>query len=131
MFLKKNEHDILFAVPKAYPKRHKSAYLMATIFLIILGVGYISFRTSAIFIVPELIVGEPADGAAIHDESVKVRGTTESKARLTVNGYEAYSNEQGAFELLLPFQKGFHTIDVRVKNRIGKESRVVRHIVVE
>ncbi|MEK7151010.1 MAG: hypothetical protein AAB783_02315 [Patescibacteria group bacterium] len=131
MSLRKNEQEILFSIPRAYPRRHKSAYLMAIFFLLVLGVGYISFRTSAIFIVPELIVGEPTDGATVRDESVKVRGTTESKARLTVNGYEAYSNEQGIFELSLPFQKGFHTIDVRVKNRIGKESRVVRHIVVE
>lgn len=104
---------------------------MALSFVAIVGVGYILFRTSAVFITPELIVREPSDGAQIYADTIKISGITESKVRLTVNGYETYSDDNGLFELALPFQKGFQTIDVRVKNRIGKESRVVRHIVVE
>jgi hypothetical protein len=131
MFPNRGEKEISFTMPCAYPKRHKSIYFMALSFVAIVGVGYILFRTSAVFITPELIVREPSDGAQIYADTIKISGITESKVRLTVNGYETYSDDNGLFELALPFQKGFQTIDVRVKNRIGKESRVVRHIVVE
>lgn len=126
------QNEIIFQIPKsAYPPRHRGVYRMSSLFIALLAFGYIAFQASAIFITPELLVRSPIDGAQIHSDSVAVQGSTQESVLLTVNGYETYSNDKGEFDLSLPMQKGFHTLDIRVKNRIGKESRVVRHIVVE
>lgn len=131
MLSKVEGKDVPFIVPHAYPRRHRSAYLMATFFLLIVAGGYIAFRSSSIFLTPDLVLDEPQDWAFIHGQRVEIRGVTESKTRLTINGYEVYSGSDGLFRVELPIQSGFHTIEVRVKNRIGNEARVVRHIVVE
>ena len=124
--------DILFIAPQqSYPKRHKSAYFMAVVFVMIVASGYILFRSSAFFSGPDLTLEEPADGALLNGGALEIKGRTESKTRVTINGYEVFSDALGKFEVSLPIQKGYHLLDVRVKNRLGKESRVVRRVVVE
>jgi hypothetical protein len=129
--LPKGEKDFSFIVRRGYPVRHKSTYIMVIVFLLIVAGGYIIFHSSSIYLGPALVLNEPRDGAAIRGENVKIQGKIEPKTRLTINGYETLSGDDGIFNLELPFQKGFHTLEVKTKNRIGKEARVVRHIVVE
>ena len=131
MMFEERPKDISFVIRSAYPKRHRGTYVMSIIFFSILAVGYIGFRTSSIFATPEIDLESPPDGARISGSSVQIRGNTEPKVRLTVNGYESYSDPEGRFDLQLPFQPGFHIVDVRVINRIGREAKVVRRIVVE
>ncbi|MEK7649964.1 MAG: hypothetical protein AAB367_03355 [Patescibacteria group bacterium] len=114
-----------------YPLRHKSAAVMITFFVGILGVGYILFHSSTIYAVPDLYVFEPVDGAVVRAQQVAIAGETEPKSRLEINGYELFSDDRGAFRVELPLQRGIHILDIRVKNRIGKEAKVVRHIIVE
>ncbi|MSR76191.1 MAG: hypothetical protein EXS68_01195 [Candidatus Ryanbacteria bacterium] len=114
-----------------YPARHKSAVVMIAFFIGILGVGYILFHSSTIFAVPDLYVTEPADGALVRADKVMIAGETDPKSRVEVNGYEVFSDDNGDFRVELPLQRGIHILDIRVKNRIGKEAKVVRHIIVE
>jgi|GEM_PF-2995332 len=114
-----------------YPARHKSAAVMIAFFVGILGVGYILFHSSTIFAVPDLNVFEPSDGALVRADSVAISGETDPKSRVQINGFEVFSDDAGAFRLELPLRRGMHILDIRVKNRIGKEAKVVRHIVVE
>lgn len=123
--------DYIFTRSKVYPPRHKSAYFMTVLFLIILVAGYIAFRSSAIFWLPDLAVEEPRDGAVIRSSILDIKGSTIPKTLVTINGYETYSDDAGRFAVALPVNKGYHLLDVRVKNRVGKESRELRHIVVE
>lgn len=104
---------------------------MAVAFLVIVGSAYILFHSSSIFVIPGLEVDEPEDGAHISGSEIDIRGATEPKTRVTINGYEAYSDDKGLFLVSLPIGQGYHILDIRVKNRIGKETRVVRRIVVE
>lgn len=136
MFLRKNNlagrrDDFLFRAAQMFPARHRSAYGMVILFLAILGVGYIAFRSSTIFLVPALTLEEPSDGVTSHSSLVAIRGLTDAKTLVRINEYETYSNEDGKFAVELPFAKGFNIIDIRVKNRVGKEAKVVRHVVVE
>ena len=115
----------------AYPKRHRGTAIMALLFISVLGFGYIGYRSSSIFLVPDLTVTEPQHGSLIQGKSVQIQGETEPGMRVTINGYEVLSEDSGDFAVELPVQKGFHILDIRVKNRVGKESKIVRHITVE
>jgi hypothetical protein len=123
--------DILFARRPPYPLRHRSVYVMIFFFLLIIMGGYIFFKSSTLFAVPALTLETPSDGAYIQKTEVLFRGVTEAKTKVSINGYEVMSNDHGAFEVSLPFQHGFHTIDIRARNRLGREARIVHHIVVE
>ena len=132
MFLKTREPDMLFRASSVeYPKRHKNPAFMAVAFLVLVGSGYILFHSSSIFVTPELEVAEPEDGARIVGGEVEIYGVTEPKTRVTINGFEILSDEEGLFALSLPLQPGFQILDVRVKNRVGMEAKVVRRIVME
>ncbi len=123
--------DMMFRMPQNYPRRHKSTLLMTLVFLAIVASGYILFRSSAIIAGPALSLDEPADGSLIRANSVVIKGKTDAKSRVTVNNFEVFSDDKGRFSVDLPMQKGFHILDVRVKNRIGKETKIVHRIVVE
>ncbi|KKU52805.1 MAG: hypothetical protein UX74_C0008G0003 [Parcubacteria group bacterium GW2011_GWA2_47_10b] len=100
-------------------------------FLAIIISGYIFFQSSSIFTTPDLAIETPPDGALIQGNRVLVQGMTVPSAKVTINGYETFSDEAGFFNISLPFQRGFHIIDIRVVNRVGNEARAVRRIVVE
>ena len=114
-----------------YPMRHKSAIVMVAFFVSILGLGYILFHSSTILAMPDLYVSEPADGAIARAGLVAIAGETDPKSRVEINGYEIFSDDGGSFRVELPLRAGLHILDIRVKNRIGKETKVVRHIIVE
>lgn len=132
MYPSTREPDILFCAPNVdYPPRHKNPAFMAIAFFVIVGSGYILLNSSSIFMTPRLEVDRPQDGAHVSGFEVDVKGTTDPKARVTINSYEVLSDEKGSFAVTLPLQQGYHILDVRVKNRVGRESKVVRRIVVE
>ncbi|MEK7643344.1 MAG: hypothetical protein AAB372_02755 [Patescibacteria group bacterium] len=126
-----NKNDISFAVSRSYPPRHKGVYVMSVLFFLMLGGGYIAFRSSSVFIAPTLELIEPQDGAKIGAQEILVSGLAEPKARIMINGMEAFSGDDGQFAVTVPVQEGYHIIDVRTKNRVGKEARVVRRIIVQ
>lgn len=104
--------------------------VMVMLFFSILFVGYFLFQANDFIFGPELALFSPKDGETVRG-SVVIAGKTDPRTTLTINGYETYSDEAGIFEENLPLGAGFHIIDVIVKNRFGKESRITRSIVVK
>ncbi|MBI4121374.1 MAG: hypothetical protein HY470_00240 [Candidatus Ryanbacteria bacterium] len=132
MPLKLKEPDMLFRASSAeYPPRHKNPAFMSAAFFMIIGFGYILFHSSSIFVTPDLFLDSPQDGELVRGGEVEIFGSTEPKTPITINGYELLSDEAGSFAVTLPMQPGYNVVDVRVKNRVGKETKVVRRIVVE
>lgn len=124
--------DILFTRPRDnYNAGHRGFFTMATLFLFVLAAGYIILKSSPIFLFPRLVVDEPIHGAHIAGNLVGIKGVTDPMTRVTINGFEVYSDEDGKFDLKLPFPKGFQILDVRVANKVGRESRVVHHVIVD
>lgn len=104
--------------------------VMVMLFFSILFVGYFLFQANDFIFGPKLSLFSPQDGETVRG-SVVIAGKTDPRTTLTINGYETYSDEAGIFEESLPLRAGFHIIDVIVKNRFGKESRITRSIVVK
>jgi len=121
----------MFKSPMNFPRRHKGTYVMSVFFVFIMVLGYIGYRTSSLYRVPDLSLDEPQDGALLRGTMVAIRGKTEPSSQMTINDYSIFSDKSGKFSVELPFQKGYHVLDVRVHNRLGKETRISRHIVVE
>lgn len=137
-----NKNFDLYASKKEHlplPKLNKKAFsitskeigfgvlgILLLSFLIFLGLRFLNFTGS-----PRLMLEEPRDGERIMGSVVHIRGTTEKESQLTVNGRELTIDEIGIFEEEIELPLGTNTLDFRVKNRFGKETSTVRHIVVE
>lgn len=103
--------------------------MIGGLLFVLLG-GYVLFQGRDVFFGPPLSLFEPPNGALI-EGSVRVRGNTDPFTKVFINGFESISDENGNFEEAIPFEKGFHVVEVVTKNRFNKEARVVRQIVVK
>lgn len=93
--------------------------------------GYFFYQTRDLFLEPRLRVTVPLDGDTIQGSKVLISGIVGRGLELTINGARAYSGEAGDFSEELLLSSGVHTIEIKARDRFGKESEVVRHIVVK
>lgn len=77
---------------------------------------------------PALTIMSPEDELITTASAVRVSGSVDPKAVLTVNEV-AVNNEEGNFSVLVPMTVGVNTISVRAFRRHGKETRAVRNVI--
>lgn len=94
--------------------------------LVFLGYGIIGFVGS-----PRLEIESPLDQTAFDGPEVLVQGKAEKESRLTVNGREIKIDETGRFSEDIELGAGPHALEFVVLDRFGRESRVVRYVLVK
>lgn len=97
------------------------ALLSGAIGIVVFGFFFYLYSEFSAFVsVPRLVVFEPMDGASVSAGEIRVKGETDARAKVTINGGEVAVNEQGAFEEALRLQSGANAIVVSATNRFGK-----------
>ena len=64
-----------------------------------------------------------------HDRTVTLTGNTHNIVKLTLNGMEIHTNEQGAFTRILLLENGYTIMTLQAQDRFGRETSVVREYV--
>lgn len=100
--------------------------LLFAALLIFLSLRFVDFVAP-----PELTLERPHEQEVAEKTTVMVKGKTEKESQLTVNGRGIKIDGQGNFEEEIETMPGLNTLEFRVQNRFGKESRVVRHVLVK
>lgn len=129
--LSNTTNDTFFQPTSQYPRRHRGVYIMSMLLITLFAGGYILFRAAGMYRPPEIMIDEPKDGALLSNRMVIIKGSTDPNSELSINNYQAFSDTEGNFIAELPFLSGFNIIDVRAKNRLGREGRVVLRVVVK
>lgn len=102
--------------------------LWAGIAAIGLGVGgYIIWQVQSFVRLPALVLTEPA-GVILAGPEMVVRGATEVKARVTVNGEPALLTPEGEFSLTLWLRPGVNVVRVEAQNAAGRVRTVEKHL---
>lgn len=118
-----------FSKQKEFPitriKIQRAVYLMILAFLLV-G-GFLLYQYRSAFFDPSLTISEPKEGA-VTSLQVMVQGKTDPSATVMVNNTPVAVNEDGAFEKRVTLFPGRETIEVRSKNRFGRESVIQRRI---
>jgi hypothetical protein len=99
--------------------------------LVVLFGGYLFYQTYDWILGPELIVSSPTDGQTFAESAVHISGNAIRTHELTVNGIKIYADQSGNFSEELLLAPGIHTLEIIATNRLGKEQRVARQIVVK
>lgn len=102
-----------------------------TVVLLLLFGGYIVYQAQDWIVGPELVVLRPNDGETFTTSVVLVEGTSTRSIELTINGIKVYSDGAGNFSHELLLAEGIHTLEIVAKNRLGKEKKVTRQIVIK
>lgn len=100
--------------------------LLFVFLLIFLGLRFNNFVAS-----PKLNLESPAEQQEMEGPTVKIKGQTEKESQLTINGREIKIDGQGNFEEDIELLPGLNILEFLARNRFGKESKVVRHILVK
>lgn len=102
------------------------AGLLLLLFLALLGVRLFRFVGA-----PSLSLEEPQDRVVLTMPIVRVKGTTEKESKLTVNGRELTIDGAGHFDQEIELSAGLNALEFLVQNRFGKETKIIRYIVVK
>jgi transcriptional regulator with XRE-family HTH domain len=94
--------------------------------LALLALVYIVSRVQAYFSPPPLSLEDFSENMVVDDSTYTVRGSTDPKNQLFLNGEQIYPAESGAFEREIELQPGFNALSFKIKKFLGREY-VIEH----
>ena len=106
--------------------QRKLAIFLGVLLLILLSV-YLCYQFKFLVGPPNLAV-DPKEDMVIQQESLTVRGKTDSGVDLTVNGENVYVASDGSFSKEVQLTSGINVIEVKAVNNFGKNTKIVRQI---
>ena len=109
-----------------------NVFRKAAITILLVGfLGYLTWQVNGILQPPKLTVFTPADGYISSKLVTLVQGETEKEVRLTVNGKDIMSNDNGRFKIPVDLSNGVNTITISAIKKHGKMTTVTRHVIVK
>ena len=104
--------------------------MFSGILVFLLIVGYFSYQLRYIGS-PKLIIQTPSENYLSENFFIEVSGFAEKNSDLTVNGRTLYIDEKGLFKDSLNLASGLNTLEFKAINKFGKETTIIRHILVK
>ena len=93
-----------------------------------LVIWYLGGEVRTLIAPPPLLVTSPVTDVLTEERTIRIEGTTDSRARLMVNN-RTITNSSGSFIADVDLQEGVNTIIVRAVTRHGRERVVERNVV--
>ena len=106
--------------------QRKLAIFLGVLLLILLS-AYLSYQFKFLVGPPNVAV-DPKEDMVIKQESLTIRGKTDSGVYLTINGENVYVTSDGNFSKEVQLTNGINVIEVKAVNNFGKSTKVVRQI---
>ena len=102
----------------------------ATIVFVTLFLGYIIYQYRSFAGAPILIIDQPAIDLTTSDPLLNIVGRTDPDAEVFLNGQQVTTGERGTFSTHVTLAEGVNILNFVAKNKLGKERRVTRTVVV-
>jgi cytoskeletal protein RodZ len=118
-------------VSKRFIWSPRLTFLLGVIAVILFITGYLSYQYLRFVSPPSLDVSLPVELQQVSQDTIKVQGTTDTDATITVNNQPAIVDEDGNFSVDLAVSKDTNQITIVAKSRSGKVTTVVRRVKVE
>ena len=103
---------------------------VATAVFVTLFFGYIIYQYRSFAGAPILILDQPQADLTVSDPLLNVVGRTDPDAAVFLNGQEISTGERGTFSAHITLAEGVNTLNFIAKNKLGKENKVTRTVVV-
>jgi len=104
--------------------------------MVILGLAvfmlliFILFQYRSVFIAPAIDINSPKEGSIV-SQTVSISGKTDSNAIVTVDNEPVFVQSNGEFVKEITFFPGKTSFTIKAKNRLGKETTIIRNITVK
>jgi hypothetical protein len=97
--------------------RHSILALLALVLA-----AYILFQARFLILGPRVWIDSPADGAVVAEPVATISGRAENAAWISLNGNQIYTDQEGLWSEKLPLSEGPSIMEVRVRDRFGREA---------
>jgi len=111
------------------PLRTRLLWGFSLLALIIFG-GYSLFEARKLIEGPRVVIEEPKDGATLYDPLVRIAGTAQNAAFLSINDAVVLADAGGHFEAMLTPPAGYEIIKVSATDRFGRNQTLLLHVIV-
>lgn len=139
--LYKKERDVKVNIKQAISPQKKEKFkyprmiltpkilVIYSIILASLGVAlYIGWQVKILTAAPKLEVSSPAGNMTAEGDSIEIIGKTDPGADIYINGSPINISPDGSFKEKITLQNGLNVIQVKAKNKVGKETEVERNV---
>lgn len=117
-------------VPKiVFTPRLLAAVAVVGFFVVV--AGYLLYQVGTFTSTPTVSLERPDRDLTIQSASITVIGSTDPNVEILVNGQEVFVDSDGRFTTNLTLQDGRNEVIVVGRNRSGRETTVVRNVLVE
>lgn len=103
------------------------AFISISVFLVVI---YIGWQVKILTAPPKLELKTPSENISIDSDSINVEGKADAGADIYVNDVLVGGGPEGDFKEKISLQNGLNVITVKAKNRMGKQSEIVREVAV-
>lgn len=104
-----------------------SPVTLGTVVLILVVTGYGLWRSSDFLLGPKIIIEAPIDGGVVLSPIAKIKGRAERISAIFLNDQQIFTDNQGYFEETLLLAEGYNIIEIRAKDRFGRETeRIIK-----
>jgi hypothetical protein len=95
----------------------------------ILLVAYILFQARFLILGPRIFVTTPVDNQSLSDPVIVVSGRVENVVSLTLDDRAIYPDQSGVWQDKLLAGPGLNIIKLDAKDRFGRETETLLHVV--
>jgi cytoskeletal protein RodZ len=106
----------------------KTIFISLAILIFVTILGYIFWQYQSFATSPELSISYPPDNITVNSSSITIEGKTDPHADLSINQQGISLENNGNFRTIINLQNGVNFINITAKNRINKETTIVRKI---
>lgn len=97
-------------------------------FIVVLILLYVQFQARNILLGPTIALTN-ASPVLQHERTLTLAGKAQNIVKLTINGREIHTNEQGEFAQALVLENGYTIVTLRAQDRFGRETTLTREYV--
>lgn len=104
--------------------------IIAGAFIFLAVLGYFAYQLRYVA-PPGITVEFPPQNYFSENQTIEISGTASKNSDLTVNGRTLYIDENGLFKDNLNLASGLNTLEFKAVNKFGKETNIIRHVLVK
>lgn len=87
---------------------------------------YLFFEYRFVALAPTISLRSPSEHQLVYSKQLRVQGTTDPDAKVTINGQAIELQVDGSFAIDMELNDGSNTITIQSENKFGKKSEVRR-----
>lgn len=98
---------------------------------ILIFVIYGLFKAGSFLTGPKVVIETPQNGRIFSSSDVEVRGWAKNVSLLYLNGRQIFTDQKGNFKETVLLARGYNIVELKAKDKFGREIRELRELVLK